>query len=268
MRPGVYLEPDDPRLSDPVEKHAVLTRTTVSKIAPDSVVSHVSAAVLHGLPLWQVALGRVHVTRSRRTGGRISALLHVHASMLADEEVDSIDGVVVTSVARTIVDLACTESFERALVPADAALHRHMTSPELLQEQLGRCANRSGIAGARRLVEFADAGSMSPGETRSRLAISRAGLPPPVLQHPVAGTTSIVDFWWPGFRTVGEFDGMVKYGVPEAEGADVRDVVVAEKLREDRIRAMGMSVVRWVWDELPPHFAPVAARIRAAFDVG
>ncbi|MEJ3652587.1 hypothetical protein WEH80_06355 [Actinomycetes bacterium KLBMP 9759] len=268
VRPGVYLDPDDPRLRDPVEKHEVLTRTTIGKIAPDSVVSHASAAVLHRLPLWQVALGRVHVTRNRRNGGRVSALLHVHTASLSDDEVVVVDGVAVTSVARTIVDLACTESVERALVPADAALHRHLTSPELLLEQLDRCANRSGIAGARRVIEFADAGATSPGETRSRLAIHRAGLPAPVLQQPIAGTTSVVDFWWPAFRTVGEFDGMVKYGVPEADGTDVRDVVVAEKLREDRIRSMGISVVRWVWNELPPHFAPVAARIRAAFTAG
>jgi hypothetical protein len=47
------------------------------------------------------------------------------------------------------------------------------------------------------------------------------------------------DFAWPG--VVGECDGRLKY-------AD-RDVLWAEKRREDRIRALGLRVIRWGWDD-------------------
>jgi hypothetical protein len=263
IRPGAYLPTTDPRLQDVLARHALLVHATMRKIAPDAVVSHASAAVLHGLPLWRVALGRAHVTKDRRTGGRVSSLLHVHVAALDDDEIVVLDGVAVTSVARTVADLARSEPFEQALIPADAALHRHLVTPDDLDEAVDRAAHRRGIPRARRVVAFAAAGAMSPGESRSRLAIHRAGLPPPLLQHTVAGAE--VDFWWPDHATVGEFDGRAKYGRLLAAGETAADVVFAEKIREDRIRAEGVAVVRWTWDELPPEFAPVAIRIRRAF---
>jgi hypothetical protein len=41
----------------------------VARLAAGAVCSHVSAAVLHGLPVWQVPLGRVHVTRAPNGSG-------------------------------------------------------------------------------------------------------------------------------------------------------------------------------------------------------
>lgn len=62
-----------------------------------------------------------------------------------------------------------------------------------------------------------------------------------------------VDFWWPQCRVVGELDGRVRYRadvVPGTrDGVDPADVVWREKLREDRIRATGATVVRCTWDE-------------------
>jgi hypothetical protein len=55
---------------------------------------------------------------------------------------------------------------------------------------------------------------------------------------------------------VGEFDGRVKYG----QSADLW----AEKQREDRLRALGLAVVRWVWADVVGDFTPVVRRILAA----
>jgi hypothetical protein len=79
---------------------------------------------------------------------------------------------------------------------------------------LDRARGCPGVPVARRVVAFADGRSESVGESRSRVAIAAAGLPPPELQwsmrldHGMAYT----DFAWPELRTVGEFDGRVKYG--------------------------------------------------------
>jgi hypothetical protein len=73
-----------------------------------------------------------------------------------------------------------------------------------------------------------------------------------------------VDFGWPELQTVGEFDGLAKYRRLLKPGQDPAEVVVAEKLREDEIRDLGLRVVRWVWAEIDD-FAPVAGRIRRAF---
>ena len=59
-------------------------------------------------------------------------------------------------------------------------------------------ARRPNNAAARRVVAFADGAAESPGESDSRVAIRRAGLPVPVLQHAVIGTRT--DFWWEEFR--------------------------------------------------------------------
>ena len=128
------------------------------------------------------------------------------------------------------------------------------------------CAGWPGAPQARHVVAVADGGSDSVGESRSRVAILRAGLPAPVLQWPVHGNGRVfqADFGWPELCTIGEFDGMVKYGRLLKPGQDPADVVVAEKLREDEIRDLGLRVVRWVWAEID-HFGPVAERLSRAF---
>jgi hypothetical protein len=73
-----------------------------------------------------------------------------------------------------------------------------------------------------------------------------------------------VDFGWPGLRTVGEFDGRVKYVRLLRPGQDPGDVVFEEKRREDDLRDAGLQVVRWGWDDLGD-FDLVAARLRRAF---
>jgi hypothetical protein len=69
---------------------------------------------------------------------------------------------------------------------------------------------------------------------------------------------------WPAQRTVGEFDGLLKYNRPPAGQSPV-DVVVAEKLWEDAIRAEGLAVVRWTWQDLD-QFGHVAGLLRRHLD--
>jgi hypothetical protein len=118
------------------------------------------------------------------------------------------------------------------------------------------------------VVEFADGLSESVGESRSRVAIQRAGLPSPVLQWDVTDDRgrwlARTDFGWPRLRTVGEFDGQAKYGRLRRPGQSVADAVLAEKRREDAIRATGLAVVRWAWPDLAD-FAETADTLRHRF---
>ena len=72
-----------------------------------------------------------------------------------------------------------------------------------------------------------------------------------------------VDFGWPELRTVGEFDGAVKYGRDLRPGQDPVEVLYAEKVREDALRSADFGMVRWGWADLGPRFAPVAQQLRA-----
>ena len=266
VRPGAYVVDD--LTADGVLRHRFAVHAAAACLGAGSVISHGSAAVLHGLPLWATRLDRVHATRDRRSGARTSRHVHLHAAALDADEVVAVDGVLVTALPRTLVDLGRTLPFEQALVPADAALHTHRVTRAALDEALDRATGRPGNAAARQVLAFARPGAMNPGETRSRLAIHRAGLPPPVLQHEIRTAGGLflgqADFWWEAFDTVGEFDGRVKYGRLLRPGQDPGDVVFAEKLREDAMRADGRGVVRWTWWEIGP-FDEVERRIRATF---
>lgn len=134
---------------------------------------------------------------------------------------------------------------------------------ELARAQASQAATRRVLAA----VRFADPASESAGESRSRAVIHQLGFEAPRLQHEVwdaRGLVGRVDFWWPGSRVVGEFDGRLKYSRSrELSGMDAADVVVEEKLREDRLRSAGCGVVRWDWSDLEDP-ARVAAKLEAA----
>lgn len=240
----------------------------MTELAPDAVASHVSAAVVHSLPIWNADLSRVHATRDRRSGARRSPVTHLHAARLEPDEIVVVAGVRVTSVARTVLDVARSSPFDAALVVADAALHRHLVTPAGLAGALLRAERRRGTPGAARVLAFARPGSMSVGETRSRIALRDAGLPVPELQWPVrradGSRVGEVDFGWPALRTVGEFDGRVKYGRSLRPGQDLAEVLFAEKRREDAVRAEDLGMVRWVWADID-RFAPVAERLWRTF---
>jgi hypothetical protein len=266
LRRGVYVEGPVP--DDILARHVL----QIGGLSDDAVVSHVSAAVLHGLRIWAVPLDRVHVTRARRNGGRCGALVHVHTAPLDPAEIVTIGGRLVTSLARTVADLARSLPFEQAVALADSAMFHKRKDPvdrADLVEALARAPRWPGNPAARRAIAFANGLSESVGESRSRIAIAAAGLPPPVLQWEVraAGAGARigrVDFGWPELRVVGEFDGLVKYGRTLRPDQDPVEVLVAEKLREDALRAEDLGVTRWIWSDLP-RFAPIAARIRSSF---
>jgi hypothetical protein len=267
IRRGAYVGTDQPE--DDAARHALLLGAALAELSPGAVVSHVSAAVLHGLHVWGVALDRVHVTRDRRrTGARKGSRVHVHCAPLEPDEVVLVDGAPTTSVARTVADVARTVGFEQAVVVADAALEAGSTDSSALAAALDRMPRWPGVPAARRAIGFAQKGSGSVGESRSRVAIARAGLPPPVLQWEVRRSDGTfvgrVDFGWPRYRTVGEFDGRVKYGRLVPPGEDAGEVVYREKLREDALRAEDLAVVRWSWPDLT-NFTPTATRLRTLF---
>jgi hypothetical protein len=265
VRRGSYLRGAPPDRAP--ARHALAARAALDRLAAGAVCSHVTAAVLHGLPVWQVPLGRVHVTRAPNgSGSRTNARVHVHVARLRADEIGEVAGIPVTSVARTVLDVARTVPFEAAVVAADAALRA--VGPGAFPDALADADGWPGIRAARRAIAFSDGGSESVGESRSRVALDRAGLPKPVLQWKVTDRDGeligYADFGWPQLRTVGEFDGQVKYGRLLRPGQQPGDAVFAEKLREDRLRDQGLSVVRWTWADLG-HFTPVADRLRRRF---
>lgn len=246
LEPGIYLHSDDSL--DELDRYRVRVRSVGAALAPGTVVSHESAAVLHGLALWKPDLTRVHVTRDRSGGGRKNANRHLHVAPLRPHDLSKVAGISCTSLARTVVDLACTLDFDEAVIVGDCAAAREAEFGSTLLRCLDVSGPRTGIAAARRVAAFLDGRSESPGESLSRVRMYQAGMPAPALQKEIRTRdgqfVARVDFLWEDEGVVGEFDGMVKYD----EGGV--DALRSEKRREDALRDLGFEVIRWTWPEL------------------
>lgn len=254
VRHGVYaLASELP--TGPAEAESMLemrSRAAARYIRPGTAMSHTSALVLHGLPAHDLDTRRVATTRHRPgSGSRRGETAICHNLDLDGSAVMEVDGIPVTTPARTIVDVARTSPFTGAVCAADEALRRGLCSPADLTAELGIAAGRVGISRARAVVGFADGRAQSVLESVSRVAISRAGLPMPQLQREFTlsdGTTAFVDMYWEEWDLVGEADGSGKYGIDDGE-EEVRQKLRQEKKRQNDIEALGNIFRRWQWED-------------------
>lgn len=253
---GVYTDAARARSLSPRAAHRDLVYARVLRGGRSDVFSHESAVAMWRLPRVAPWPARPTALAGQLRGGSTTAGL---TRRIVEDPVatETIDGIRVTAFAETVAHAATVSNVTDAVVLCDAALHgiRAGGFHRVTRESLAACLpsdGRRGVATARFAVEFASAAADTPGESVSRLSMRRAGLSPPVEQFQLVdgeGVT-ITDFAWPEFKVVGEFDGLGKYLREELRaGRAPADVVVAEKLREDRIRALGWKVVRWEWPE-------------------
>ncbi|GAA1483099.1 hypothetical protein GCM10009624_35390 [Gordonia sinesedis] len=247
---GVYARAVE---RSPDEQHRLTAVATVVALTDaDHVLSHQSAATMHGLAMLRPNLRRVHLTIGRMAGGHRTVTRHTHVGELDDDEIVVIDGIRTTSLERTAVDVACSTpmGFAGALAVFDSAL-RLGADRDAMARMLS--ASRRGVAVARRALRHADGAAENPGESWSRAQMIEAGLPVPRLQHEFVDRdgefVARTDHDWAG-RLVGEFDGAVKYQKHLRPGETPFDAMRREKQREDRLRRMGIMVIRWTWRDL------------------
>jgi hypothetical protein len=240
------------------DRYVVRIRAVAATRRKEMIVSHWSAAALHGLPMVGPWPAKVHVSIGRVSGGRSRGGVAKHALVVGDDEIVEVDGMLVTSIARTVLDLAVYADRLTAIAAVDRALliDRFGGIPalvrrdELWDSYLAR-GNFRGAARARSILEFGQTGAESPLESVSRFNMKKIGCPTPEL--PVSfrdhlGDIGNTDFYWRRYRLAGEADGDSKYLDPELRGGrTASEVVIAEKRREDRIRALGEGMTRWTW---------------------
>jgi hypothetical protein len=252
VRRGAYVDGRLP--TDAVARHALLIAATLGTLRRPAVISHQSAAVLLGLPVWGAPLDRVHITRCPPASSQAAGPLRCHVARLREDEVTSVAAFRVTDVARTTLDLARSLPFENAVVSVDAALHEELLPRQRIEQRLFDIAGTRGSRHAARVIRFADGRSGSVGESRSRVVLAGLGLAPTALQYEITTSSgefvARTDFAWEEDRIVGEFDGRIKYGRLLRPGQVPGDAVFEEKRREDAIRDTGWEVVRWTWGDL------------------
>lgn len=270
VRRGAYLlGPLDPDEDDPggYLAHRRLIDASVSQLDPRSVLCHGSAAVLHGLPIWRHSISVVHVMRDGNAGSQQRTSVNVHKSPLTARDVTVLEGTKTTTLARTVADLGRLTPLMESVAMGDQALRLGL-DPLELSRTLDRMKSWPGVRRARTMADFLDVRSESAGESASRVTMDRDGIPEPELQREIFDTNgefvARVDFAWEEHRTVGEFDGAVKYGALLRPGQTVADVIEAQDNREEDIRRAGWEVARWGWPQLGEG-DEIARRIRRAF---
>ncbi|AYF97564.1 hypothetical protein [Protaetiibacter intestinalis] len=219
------------------------------------VLSHDSAAVAWGLPHVGPQPHEVHIANDDPRGGRARAGVRAHLMRLEPDDVTTVDGVLVTSLRRTIVDLAATASVMTAVSAIDHVLHvdrrgvaRTEVTREELLELLGAALPLRGSVRALARIEFGESGAANAGESTSRVTLAHIGAPAPILQRTFVTELGEfdTDFYFEEADTAAELDGKQKYLDPAfRSGRSAERVVYDEKLREDAIRRRVRAFLRW-----------------------
>ena len=179
LRRGVYtaLRPQsDVRQVRTVETLR-LRAAALALANPRVPASHTAAASLLGLELLD-APEEVCITLPRGRRGRIPGA-HVHRARLFPQDVVAVGRLMMTSPARTWLDLGREHGADAAIVAADSALRRGLCTPPDLARVLAHAAGWPGVRGAATALPLADPRAESALESVSRLRIGGFGLPPP-----------------------------------------------------------------------------------------
>ncbi|WP_447944146.1 hypothetical protein [Microbacterium aurum] len=245
VRAGVWTPLAHWQSLAPWERYAARVHAYL-RICPDAILCLESAAVIHGIPLFGEARD-IHVydpsaTKSTRFGDVV-----VHASADA-RDVVTVEGILVTSMVDTVVDLARVLPPAQALTVADAAVSPVQGGVLRLEQLRDRAAgqiNSRGRARLRWVWDRVNGVAESPAEVVSRAVIEWTGFEEPV-QQPVfhyEGHTDRTDFGFRSNRALCEADGWGKYDLDDPARAEAH--LRNEKTREDRLRRHGHPFGRW-----------------------
>jgi very-short-patch-repair endonuclease/predicted transcriptional regulator of viral defense system len=217
---------------------------------PRSAISHASAATL-----WEIAgcaPNRVEVTTTDKRSHRGIA---VHwTRRLTSDDITTRHNIPVTTLARTLVDLASTLD-ARALARAlNEARIKHRLRDATLQRTLAALPTRKGSARLRVLLEPNDAPTRSALEDRFLELVARHGLPRPEVNQSVGGYE--VDMLWREARLIVELDGRRYHHTRFEE----------DRERDSELTAAGYRVMRITWRRVVESPAREAARLARMLD--
>lgn len=231
----------------------------------NSVACGLSAAALHGAkwvdpaePAEVIWLGR-----KRPLDG-----LRIRYDTVPDSEITKVGGVLVTTVPRTMFDLARRLPRLQALQVLDSLANATGMSVDGACTLAPKYGGLRGVARVRTILGMVDAGAESPQETRTRLLLLDAGLPAPSTQIRVADSTGRVfarcDLGWPEWKVVVEYDGAQHWTSEKQRTWDIDRYELLERagwlvvrVNSEQLRARPHEVVARVREKLRSAGAPV-----------
>jgi very-short-patch-repair endonuclease len=162
-------------------------------------------------------------------------------------------GIPVTSVARTLVDLAAVLPPQALARACHEAGVRYRTTPAEVEAVLDRQPNSPGAAELRRIMRGEERVTMSKLEARFLERLREAGLPLPRTNCPAGGRQ--VDCRWPEHQVTVELDSYRYHASRHAWEQDRR--------REREAHARGDEFRRYTWRDVFTHPGPMVRELRA-----
>ncbi len=209
-----------------------------------AVLSHRTAAILHGFSEFSGEPLDLTITRRMRIPDGVS-LYRVKA--LPHGEITTVEDLSITSVTRTLVDLAALTDWLTLRTIYTQALREKKTTFEKLEEAVQRSKNRVGVIEARQLLRVLEGGG---GPTESELedvalgTISEGGLPRPKVQWVVVVGRKLrrLDLIFQDQGVVVETDGFAYHSGIETFEDD--------RERNNDLTISGFRVLHWTWRAL------------------
>jgi very-short-patch-repair endonuclease len=236
-------------------------RLAVGLAVPESVVSHTTAAAywrLRGVPR-----DRLEVTiASKRNLANTGATIHRSNHMPAHHYLRLLDGLRITTPARTLFDLGGVLDLEAHLSTVDDAYQRGLTTPSELRAVFDELAGRGrrGSAALREALGEIPPQSrptMSAYELKLARALVDAGLPAPVRQHLIRlldGSFIHIDLAYPDVRLAIEIDHSHWHSGMAATARD--------KARDVQLARISWTTLRFTEDDIDHRLAGTVGSIR------
>ncbi|MBF4994773.1 hypothetical protein ITX31_11710 [Arthrobacter gandavensis] len=242
-----------------------------TRVTSFSVASHRTAAEAWGFPL-PVVPGEapvLHITRPEGLAPPRRFGVIGHTGRFLPGEVTTLDGLVLTSRAKTWLDLSRYLTVEDLTVIADhliripRKLYEGRSDPYATQDELdaiiGRHQGQRGIRTAREALRLSRVGADSPPETLLRLALGAAGLPEPEVNVPIVDENGVLhhepDLGYRKYQVAVQYEG-AGHSDPEQVARDIS--------REERTRALGWTEVRISRRHMVDGARPAVEKVRAA----
>ena len=230
--------------------------TWLSRVAAATVLASGHASHRAAASLWNLTdpTTLVEVTTSRRPR---EPGVKWHRGVLSADETTTVDGVPVTSVHRTLIDLGDVADRQLVEDALDRALDRHLTSPDWLQGQIERLGTK-GRKGAGMLRSILTSGHERSSWLERRLArvLETAPLPPYFRELSVGNY--FLDFAWPEVMLAVEVHGEKWHNRRTRWAKDLA--------RHNELTALGWTLLHFTWDEIRNEPRAVVREIRETYE--
>ena len=222
-----------------------------------AVLSHLDAAAL-----WKIYDGEgalVHVTRTTKAGQRLTGVRVHRARRLEPEDVTVRDGIPVTTVARTLVDLTDVLGRDRILRALREAEFLGLLDLNALSAAVQRAHGRKRLGALRDAIAAHTPGQIVRDELEHRFLelVRAAGLPAPEANVKVhaRGRRYVIDCLWREPRVAVELDGRAAHARITAFESDRR--------KDAALSAIGLRPLRFTWRRVTQEAAEVIAELEA-----